>query len=260
MRRSTLVACVVLLVAWGALAVGAPRDGGYALEFDGVDDYVVIDDPALAWGPLTIEAWIRPDDAEGGRIVSNRDGSDGFELDMYDGAVYLIVNGNGLCSYDVSDRIGEWFHVAAVWDGPGEDGLARIYIDGMAGANGGNPAPMNGTSSNLHIGRAAWYLYFFHGAIDEVRIFNVVVDEATLLTWSHRLINDEHPDYGSLEGAWSFEEGTGQTLEDSGWQVERDGWRGSSADADPGDPTWIVSGMVATEGETWSTVKALFAR
>jgi hypothetical protein len=254
--------CCALLALWSATTSGQPdEDSGYALDFDGVDDYVLISDPAMAWGPLTVEAWIRPDTFDDGVILSNRNSGNGFDLDVTSaGVLRFAVNGTTVCTFDISDRAGQWCHVAAVWQGCGIDHWGRLYVDGVAGVASYDGPCLIATYVNLNIGRAVVGTNYFDGAIDEVRVIGTAVDEATLLAWMNEPMGPAHPFWGYLVGAWSFDEGSGQAVVDSGWREGCDGQLGSSPESDASDPTWIASGMVAVEAATWSAVKALFVR
>ncbi len=56
-----------------------------SLLFDGANDYVSVPDPIDLRGPLTLEAWVKMDaDPSGGRIISNRNSANGYELDVYE--------------------------------------------------------------------------------------------------------------------------------------------------------------------------------
>jgi hypothetical protein len=74
----------------------------------------------------------------------------------------------------------------------------------------------------------------------------------------NRTISNEHPDQGYVRGAWTFEEGSGQTA--ACWVLSPgyDGRLGAGTGPDSADPQWIASGMVGTEARTWSAVKELY--
>lgn len=258
MMKHVLTGVAMLLLAATAFAGGGDRDGS-ALQFDGVDDYVQIPDPIAATGPLTLECWVRADEFTGGRIMSNRDTSDGYEVDIVpDGRLRFTVNGNVYADADISAHLGEWIHVAVTWEGP-VTGAIHIYVDGDLVTDGFETTAMVPTPANLTIGRPAWVdLYFFHGAIDEVRVFDTVVSQENIRIWMTRLIGPDHPDYAHLVGAWSFEDGSGQVA--AGEVPGTDGQLGSTSGVDADDPTWITSGMVATQAATWGAVKTLFGQ
>ncbi len=84
-RTVARVFCFVLLML-PSLASAAPvRNTFSALHFDGIDDFVKVDDPIqCTTGPLTLEAWVYMDSLNsGGRIVGNRYSGDGYEMDIH---------------------------------------------------------------------------------------------------------------------------------------------------------------------------------
>jgi hypothetical protein len=233
---------------------------GYALDFDGTDDYVETEDDIDVTGALTIEAWIRPD-AFGGRIISNRASgtSFGYELDTYEpGFVRLTADAYAVVWADISAWQGQWVHVAVTWEGP-PDGEAILYVDGAAVASNSPNCTLTEPGTGLRIGCGNGYTSFFDGAIDEPRVFARVVSESVLRIWMNRTIDIGHPDLDYLRGAWKFDEGAGQIAVNVAIFPGYDGVLGEEAAPDAADPTWIVSGMVGAESRTWSAVKATYA-
>ena len=55
----------------GVVVRTSVADSGYALEFDGIDDWVEVADPVYFTGPMTLEVWIRPDAFAAAGIISN---------------------------------------------------------------------------------------------------------------------------------------------------------------------------------------------
>lgn len=108
---------------------------GYGMNFDGVDDYLVVADADDAGGDLdlgtgnfTIDFWLKGfDDKQGGadnaskRIISKRDGNTGYEVYLDSGDRPVFFLGDGTDTYtstgqfvDVSD--GNWHHVVLSFD------------------------------------------------------------------------------------------------------------------------------------------------
>ena len=247
----SITTMIVLLVA--AAATAQP---GSALDFDG-DDYVEVSDPIDLRDAFTVEAWIRPDAFDGGRFVSNRL-TGGYEMDVVSGGMLrFTLNYTVRAQADISAHLGSWIHVAATWAGPVVGDIV-IYVNGEIAATESSSDPIMDPAATLCIGRQPNSFNHFDGGIDEVRIFSAVLDQETIAVWSTRVIGAGHPYYAQLEAAWSFEEGSGQAVADSGGVGGRDGVLGSTPGADTTDPTWITSGMVAMEEMSFGELKALF--
>ncbi len=110
--------------------------------------------PADLSGPFTLEAWIRPVEADrGGRILDKitPGGADGFLLDTWPGrSLRLIAAGHTLSAKNVL-KPGSWHHVAAVV----RAGEFRLYLDGrrIAGeAESSNP-PGHDVARGYHLQR-----------------------------------------------------------------------------------------------------------
>ena len=241
----------------GVVAGGAWAQSGYALEFDGIDDRVTVSDPVNVTGPLTLEAWIRPDAFDGGRILSNRNASNGYEMDINtSGYLRFTIDGIVRGDVDITSHLGQWVHVAVTWAGPYGGGII-LYVNGEMEAIDTFADTMTDATGTLEIGIAAWGDYFsFNGAIDEPRIFDTVVDWETIQVWMTRRIDPGHPDYAHLQGAWSFEDGSGQVA--TGVISGLDGQLGNEVTADDADPAWIDSGMVGTTWWSWGEVKEAY--
>ena len=102
---------------------------GSALDFDGVDDYVVIPDSdsiSLGNRDYTISAWINPRSLTGpggaGTIVSKvKDGSDKeYRLLLIDGELYLDVEKNANNQFAETNtafmEIGHWQYIAITFN------------------------------------------------------------------------------------------------------------------------------------------------
>jgi uncharacterized protein (DUF362 family) len=152
---------------------------GYALDFDGVDDYVEVADNGSVplSGPMTVEAWIKPSSApiQYSEIVDRELGAGG--------GYSFILNNDRLINFYVGDgtdwafTLGTtplqddlWYYVVGVADGS----TLRIYVNGVQeGTPVTQGAPTNTNPLALRIGRGCGALLrWFNGTIDEVRISN----------------------------------------------------------------------------------------
>ena len=103
-----------------------------ALDFDGREDALQMESDGydLPDGPLTLEAWFEPDTL-GKRVgLTNRTENSEFGLFIMDGVPSFWIHLDG--SYvsaeatDTTVSVGEWHHLAGVFDGE----EARLYLDG----------------------------------------------------------------------------------------------------------------------------------
>ncbi|MBZ0268500.1 LamG domain-containing protein [bacterium] len=233
-----------------------------ALAFDGADDYVAVGDPLNPTTALTIEAWIKVIDAtSAGRIVSNRGSAGGYDVDVFDDGsrvdLRLAFDGGQMATADFSAHVGIWTHVAASWGGPGS-GRVRLYINGSIEAQNDFAGAPTASVDNLTIGRmSAWF--YFHGSIDEVRIWDAELAPATIQARMNWPVSNTHPNWGSLMAAWSFDEGAGQTAASAVASPAMDGALGSTAGADTGDPTWTADAApLPVPPNTFARMKAAY--
>jgi hypothetical protein len=246
-----------------AAAPPAMAENG-SLLFDGTDDYVTVPEPVDITGPITVETWVKVDAAiSAGRIVSNRQGSDGYEIDVHgSGGTYtarFIINGNAAAIADFTPRVGVWTHLAGIWDGPGIH-TAHIYIDGALAGTGWADG-MVSSPGPLRIGAPSSGFFFFHGQIDEVRIWSAALDGATIASWMSRPLTVNHPNHGSLEAYWNFDDGSGQVLHNQTGDARRDGELGSGSGADANDPQWQREGApVPVDATTMGRIKQRYLK
>ncbi len=183
---------------------------GRAIEFDGIDDAVWIDNHPLAGAAtFTIEAIFRPD---GGAFeqrwmhLAERDSTTGllasadhpttgqdanarflFELRMVDSSWYLdaFVKGRGysrvLMFSDKKHRAGQWYHVAQTFDGR----MYRSYVNGVLQGEARvafTPHGDGATSLGTRINRGN----YFRGAIRQARFTPRALTPEQFLSVSQR--------------------------------------------------------------------------
>ncbi|WP_055447046.1 GEVED domain-containing protein [Lacinutrix mariniflava] len=179
------------------VSFGSPRDldNSYSLFFDGRNDYVE-DSNVLVNGNATITAWIK---TEGNNTLNANQvvaGQDNFYLvvNSADNSVTVMLNGSAvLTSTDVVvDAI--WTHVAATTTGA----TTVLYVNGEAQGSPLGSGGVNADVSNFTIGRLAdTDSNYFHGEIDEVRVFDTALTEEEI----------QRTVYQELEENQSFNQG-----------------------------------------------------
>jgi hypothetical protein len=170
------------------------RIGAAARSFDGVNDYVAIGKaPALKpSAAFTLAAWVKPDkftDSWGGAGFILTDGHDcctgngaGMGLHLASGQAPRGFAWTGVADQRTVDgtsmTVGEWHHVALTFDGTS----LTVYQEGVKTGAKSFPASVvvPSTSESTVIGRHLLNAtsYPFHGAIDDVRIYDRALDSA----------------------------------------------------------------------------------
>ena len=178
----------------GSVWTSGGYDGG-AADFDGIDDYIEIEDynGVLGRGVRTCSAWIKTSSTGGGDIMgwgNDLDTGSKWRFCMTSGYLRIqVANGNLNTTY-MSLNNNNWHHVAVVW--PETDSMPaiedlRLYVDGVLVTNTTATNPENliktGSDNTVLIGA---YSYngsppnYFDGSIDDVRIYSRALSEAEI--------------------------------------------------------------------------------
>ncbi|MCH8950745.1 MAG: T9SS type A sorting domain-containing protein [Proteobacteria bacterium] len=256
-------------------------DAGWAISFDGVDDYINIDTGTDFFGgrtTLTISAWVMPvietSDFTQMTIVAPTTQNPQFIL--FDNYLYTSWGLPGSEVVLISEThkllMNQWRHVAATYDGQ----IARLFVDGEEIASITMPGPFPAADGPLPFSIGAWGngLGIFNGVIDEVRIWSVVRTAEELTANMHDYLSGDEP---GLIGYWRFDEGAGTVASATlaspmnGDLMNAPTWVTSTAPIRLGDARDIVSpampvGLQAEAGDgsvqlTWrANSEADFAR
>ncbi|MDP1694516.1 MAG: LamG domain-containing protein [Candidatus Woesearchaeota archaeon] len=155
---------------------------GYALEFDGIDDFVSVPN-TLSLNLLnnfTVEAWIKLNRTHGDSRYDDFIGKDNaYAFSIGDnensGKLSFVLAGSSLCSNYCSTNIivppNEWHHIIVQYDGD----MVKTFLDGNLVHSFQQP-PSNQFSSNIFsIGARATLngpMNTFDGIIDDVIIYD----------------------------------------------------------------------------------------
>ncbi|MGH7245107.1 MAG: LamG-like jellyroll fold domain-containing protein [Phycisphaerales bacterium] len=231
-----------LLLASLALCPFARAQCGSALEFD-TNRYLAVPSSASihsTWNSFTIEAWVYPTstppvfNAIAGEWNDLTASSRGCFIALLNTVpiVYLSHNGGDYISVNsgVIAPLNTWTHVAGTYDGAN----LRIYVNGVQRGTIPQTGSVFQASIPFHIGRldaGGSTTQFFHGTIDEVRLWNVGRTGAQIVSDMNNAINA--PGSG-LVGCWNMNEGSDTTAFDiSGF--------GNHALASIPSPVWTAS-------------------
>jgi hypothetical protein len=265
--RVVLSVCLATALATG----GAGAQSHTALDFDGKDDYVEMGGPLNFNAPFTVEAWVYArSGVGGGRILSNRDGSGGYEIDVnFDGlstVVRFTFDGIARAVTSFQPYLNTWTHVAGTWAGPtgapardGGGGTVTLYINGTPVSSGSQSADLAPSAANFVLGKFSGSSFgFFDGRVDEVRVWGATLDGATVAEWMHSHVTPDHPDYAALVASWRLDEGSGQIVESEVGGAPANGRLGSEAGEDDADPTWAASDVVPSRETSVGALKARY--
>ncbi|XMO87727.1 LamG-like jellyroll fold domain-containing protein [Algibacter sp. AS12] len=179
------------------------------IDFDGVDDYVSIPGIQMSgWAEGTLMAWVKldPNHSQSGNIL----GQNMFRISVTStGGIsgYVITNNSGT-SYSLSPSgltipKNEWHHLTLTFSGA--DKSINLYLDGepvrtVTYIDSGTALSTNATFTNpvFTVGRFERFENsYFHGAIDEVRVFNKNMTDEQIQQMVYQEIQDN---VGFLQG------------------------------------------------------------
>lgn len=159
----------------GATWVTSGKYGG-ALSFDGVNDWVTVNDNNLLElsAGMTLEAWVYPTSSSGVRDILIKEGSgvDIFNLYHRNGnglpESNAFINGSNRTAQGSALPLNTWSHIAGTYDGT----ALRLYVNGTLAASTNISGSIATSTGPLRIGGNSLWGEFFAGRIDEVRIYD----------------------------------------------------------------------------------------
>ena len=167
-----------------------PTGTGYAMSFDGSNDYVIVNnnfvtDPES----LTVSAWLmKTGEGASFECVLHTSGSASigdseYWIGVADSTNYLVATigartgvGWSAGQTNIVATEGKWYHLLATWDGS----VVKVYVDGnyikeynlSSYSDAGTPTRF-GSSSNGTV-------YQFNGLVDDVRIYEEALSETQI--------------------------------------------------------------------------------
>jgi N-acetylneuraminic acid mutarotase len=199
---------------------------GYALDFDGSNDYVELGSIIPVNSSYTKQAWIKNESNSGARNILS---SVNNPFWINSGALSAGNSGNySEVSFNFTSYLNEWTHVAVTYDDPSN--TLKLYVNGVVVDS--NTASNAYNSGVERIG-AHSTASIFSGSIDEVAIWNTALPQEQLRNWMTKKLNATHDSIGSIIAYYRFDENSGTTLFDLAGG--NDGTLNNS-------PTWTLSG------------------
>ena len=198
------------------------QGGGYALDFDGSNDYVSISDDAslTSASAITISAWFKKVSGSGWMSLVGKGTSDSNEeyvLMVKDNQVYFDVGNAGGPYLQQSTTIapGTWHHIAAIHTRNSGTSTLKVYLNGQD-VGGTTTSASNSPNDNnipLTIGsRFSTSNALFEGQIDDFRIWN---DARTIAEIQENMHKDMTGSESNLVAYYKMSDGTGTSLTDN---------------------------------------------
>ncbi|MCF6175695.1 MAG: LamG domain-containing protein [Victivallaceae bacterium] len=157
---------------------------GKAIELNGTDQYITISDADTLdiTSQLTLSAWIKRDTNNGYDMIVGKSRAYIFAVDSSNKLYFNLYDGSAWRAAAYSNSViqtGVWTHVAATYSK--SDGEVKIYIDGQLDKTTTITSPFSIDVNNytVEVGRT-WSSWMFDGSIDDVKIFDITLNESQL--------------------------------------------------------------------------------
>ena len=171
------------------------------VDFDGNNDHVDFGDNFDLSGAFSLEVWVKPSSLDGIRtIFSKRDAAfpnnaKGYDLRIENGKVSFNWDKTGSIKSPVNlPNTNRWYHIALTHTSTGE---YKLYIDGilmkLTGGNAPGQNDYNALIGAMDHNDVEITSNFFHGWIEEFRIWNVALNKEQL----HLMMNQRIEESGS---------------------------------------------------------------
>lgn len=164
----------------------------------------------------TIEAWVKTTNGANGEIMAWGSIITGrkWVFRFNNGALRAEVHGGGSNSTTLIND-GEWHHVALVFDGT-TVGDVKFYVDGVLDPHSATGSTLVDTrESPVRISRGLNNRYL-DAEIDDIRLWDIALDQETIASWRHRKLDDSHPSYDNLQLHYDFSEQGKLIMDQSG--------------------------------------------
>jgi|GEM_PF-4347272 len=198
-----------------------------AYYFDGVNDFIGtgLNITPSSRPTCSISFWAKPLSPGGWRqhVISCDDGN-------YDRAVLVAFNGWEafvpgwyVWRSPFATVSGAWQHVVVTYSGAS----LWLYVNGVR-ANCASNTSDGASFYGMHMGKNPGFGEYYHGALDEVRVYNRTLSDAEVL----ELYGAGQPDWSRMVGTPSWESG-GHAAADGAGNVYLCGWAYSAVDSQP---------------------------
>ena len=256
------------------------QGGGYALDFDGSNDLVIVNSHAslTSTSAITISAWFRKSyDAAWMSIIGkgDSDSDEEYVLMLRSNQVYFDVGNAGgpYLQQGATITSETWYHIAAVHTRSGGTSILKVYLNGqdIGGTVVNASYTPNSNGHSLSIGsRFPTSNALFQGQIDDLRIWS---DARTISEIKENMHKELVGNESNLVAYYKMSNGTGTSLTDNSTNsntgylqaMDNSDWvtsyavigdLGSSYKTDV-EGIWSVSGTSESDASTGLTMTAV---
>ena len=198
------------------------QGGGYALDFDGSNDFVMVNHDAslTSTSAITISAWLRKGSGSAWMSLIGKGTSDSDEeyvLLLRVNQVYFDVGNAGgpYLQQGATITSETWHHIAAVHTRSGGTSILKVYLNGqdIGGTVVNASYTPNSNGHSLSIGsRFPTSNALFQGQIDDLRIWSDARTISEIQEYMHQeLVGNE----SNLVAYYKMSNGTGTSLTDN---------------------------------------------
>ena len=219
---------------------GVADHGGYALDFDGTDDFVSLPNESSFdfTTAMTVEAWIKVGVFDKGWQAIVTKGDAAWRLHRYNTSDNISFGTGGLSNTDLQGTTnvndGQWHHVACVFDGS----TKILYVDGKLDASIAVTGTIATSNAAVYFGENSEATSrHFNGSIDEVRIWDDARTQAEIQANMHRELAGSE---ANLVAYYQMSDGSGTSLTDN----TSNGHTGTLNNS----PSWVTSAAHAGPG------------
>ncbi|HXU33521.1 MAG TPA: LamG domain-containing protein [Thermoanaerobaculia bacterium] len=203
-RRAVMAAVALLALAFGALAPAPasaqPLGAWFTMSGVPVHGYIRIPHSA-ALNPtnrFTFEAWVAVTDSGICSSIAGKGYLHTWWVGVCGTTLRSYLKGSPSLKNGGVVPAGTWTHIAVVFNG-----TRRIhYVNGEQVLNVAETGPLPTNSAEMRIGSDVDYQITPHGAIDEVRLWNVARSQAQIRQFINQRINTAQP---GLVGVWALD-------------------------------------------------------
>ncbi|MEI8045047.1 MAG: LamG domain-containing protein, partial [Verrucomicrobiota bacterium] len=171
---------------------------------------------------LTVAMWVKPTALDYNlQALLHCDGWDTSALHfilLKDGRVQVAVKGAAVKGAEPVDlysvatpgrQLGEWTHLALVYDAPAK--RLSLFVNGRKDAGRALTQTMPVVLDKFRLGAWDKELRFFHGMLDDVRIYRGALDEATIAG----IAGGANPPRAKLAARWAMDQTNGTQIADA---------------------------------------------